>query len=134
MGGEALVVHCGETRARRSWGRIDACRSLAVGSRRAVDKPMAAAVAIAVAVGEGGSAHDSRHVGVIVEARRLVDSGAWRCGDGLEGVLLLGDLRGRFRKRSACLVVGEIWLSRIGKQRKDCGDPLGRSNLASRDH
>lgn len=87
-----------------------------------------------VPVGQGGLEQFARDISAIGETGSLWNTGGWRSGDTVEGIVLLSALRPSLEQRRTGLVVWEIWLSRVGKQGQDSRDPTRRTCLAGRDH
>jgi hypothetical protein len=94
------------------------------------------ATAVAIAVGM----HLHVHQLLVQVVRTSLHSGAFclsrhgRCGSAVEGVVAIAVQLGRsFGERSASLVVRNVALSRVGEEREDSSDALGRGSFAGRD-
>lgn len=94
------------------------------------------ATAVAIAVGMQLHIHQLlvQVVGTALHSGAFCLSRHGRCGSAVEGVVAIAvQLSRSLGKRSASLVVRNVALSRVGEERKDGGDALGRSGFAGRD-
>lgn len=87
---------------------------------------------VSIAVSHGCLGEHLGDVDSTVETHALGKVWAWSGRDALEGIF--ARLARGLVERSAGFVVGQIGLSRIGKEGQDSGDSLRRAGLASGDH